>query len=29
VDKIVNTPTGSQDKPAQEVKINSIKIERS
>jgi len=29
VDKIVNTPTGSQDKPAQDVKINSLKIERS
>jgi peptidyl-prolyl cis-trans isomerase A (cyclophilin A) len=29
VDKIVNSPTGAQDKPAQEIKINAIKIERS
>src|SRR5579859_6191892 len=29
VDKIVNTPTGVQDKPVQDVKINSITIERS
>jgi peptidyl-prolyl cis-trans isomerase A (cyclophilin A) len=29
VDKIVNSPTGAQDRPLQEVKINSVKIERS
>jgi peptidyl-prolyl cis-trans isomerase A (cyclophilin A) len=29
VEKIVNSPTGPQDKPAQEVKITSITIERS
>ena len=29
VDKIVNSPTGAQDRPAQEVKINSVQIERS
>jgi peptidyl-prolyl cis-trans isomerase A (cyclophilin A) len=29
VDKIVNSPVGAQDRPAQEVKINSIQIERS
>jgi peptidyl-prolyl cis-trans isomerase A (cyclophilin A) len=29
VEKIVNSPTGPQDKPAQEVKITSLTIERS
>lgn len=29
VDKIVNSPTGPQDKPSQDVKINSVTIERS
>jgi peptidyl-prolyl cis-trans isomerase A (cyclophilin A) len=29
VDKIVNSPTGPQDKPSQEIKINSVTIERS
>jgi peptidyl-prolyl cis-trans isomerase A (cyclophilin A) len=29
VDKIVNSPTAAQDRPMQEVKVNSIKIERS
>ncbi|HTC94655.1 MAG TPA: peptidylprolyl isomerase [Terriglobales bacterium] len=29
VDKIVNAATGAQDKPVQDVKINSITIERS
>ena len=29
VDKIVNTPTGAQDRPSQDVKINSVTIERS
>ena len=29
VEKIVKVPTGPQDKPAKEVKINSVKIERS
>ncbi len=29
VDKIVNSSTGAQDRPVQEIKINSIKIERS
>ena len=29
VDKIVNSPTGPQDKPSQEIKINSLTIERS
>jgi peptidyl-prolyl cis-trans isomerase A (cyclophilin A) len=29
VDKIVSSPTGAQDRPLQEVKINSVKIERS
>lgn len=29
VDKIVNSPTGSQDRPSQEIKISSVTIERS
>lgn len=29
VDKIVNSPTGPQDKPSQEIKINGLTIERS